>query len=63
MRAGEVSTEPGAGPRIRMTIDIDPELRRELRMEALQRDISLREYITRILAHRDAALERLESPR
>lgn len=63
MRAGEVSREPGAGPRIRLTIDIDPELRRDLRMEALQRDIPLREYLTRIIEHRDAALERLEGPR
>ena len=62
MRAGKVSRQPRAGPRIRLTIDIDPELRRELRMEALQRNIPLRKYITRIIEHRDATLEKLEGP-
>lgn len=35
--------------RIRLTIDISPELRRRIRNAAAQRDLSLRAYVERIL--------------
>jgi len=38
-----------AGKRTRLMIDISPELRRRIRIAAAQRDLTLKEYVERIL--------------
>lgn len=41
--------------RPRITIDVNPELRREIRLEAAKRDVSITDYVTHlILLGRDA---------
>ena len=37
------------GKRTRLMIDISPELRRRIRIAAAQRDLTLKEYVERIL--------------
>lgn len=35
--------------RPRITIDVSPELRREIRLEAAKRDVSITDYVTRLI--------------
>jgi uncharacterized protein (DUF1778 family) len=43
------SPRNGKTKRIRLTVDISPEMRRRIKMAAAQRDLSVRDYVVRIL--------------
>ena len=47
--------------RARLTLDITPELRRRIRLAAAQRDMTIKDYIERILDHALPPLEELEA--
>jgi hypothetical protein len=49
MKKGEAMATQKHNPRPRLMIDISPELRRRIRIAAAQNDLSIREYIERIL--------------
>lgn len=51
-----------ASKRVRLTFDVPLELRREVRIEAARRDISLTEYLTELIA-RGRYAEREEATR
>ena len=49
LKNGEVMATQKYYPRLRLMIDISPELRRRIKIAAAQNDLSIREYIERIL--------------
>ena len=51
----------GEKSRARLSIDVEPELRRKIKIAAAQRDLSVRDYVVAILQRALAAEERDET--
>ncbi len=41
-----------SSPRVRLTVDVPPEMKRRLRLVAARRDVSLRQYVIKVLEER-----------
>lgn len=60
LRPNDERMEQG-GQRARLTLDITPEMRRRIRLAAAQRDLTIREYVERILDEALPPLRDLEA--
>lgn len=60
LRPNDERMEQG-GQRARLTLDITPEMRRRIRLAAAQRDLTIREYVERILDEALPPLRELEA--
>lgn len=55
-------TTSGEGRRARLSIDVEPELRRKIKIAAAERDLSIRDYVVTVLRRALTADERSRAP-